>query len=105
MRETTYAKRAIVVKRVHLLIDGGTLGHQKETLITTAFVQDIHRFQRHLLQTGEIEGRGRSPAGIVGEMAQVILIHVAIEPDGEMRATEDAQRLAAVSEFEQRRLV
>lgn len=101
----TYTKSTIVVESMHLLINRCTFRHQEETLITTTLMQDINSLQRHILQTREIESRRLSTSRIVSEISQIVLIHITIQPDGQVRFAEDPQRLTAVPELEERGLV
>lgn len=99
------AERAVVVERVHLLVDGRGLGHEEEALLAAAGVQDVDGLERHLLETGKVERGGLLAEGVVAEGAEVRLVDVAVEPDGEVRAAEDAEGLVLGPELEQRRLV
>ena len=43
-------KGTVVVKSVHLLVDGGSLGHEEETLVLATGAEDIDGLEGHLLE-------------------------------------------------------
>lgn len=81
----------VVVKSVHLLVDGGTLGHEEETLATTTLVEDFDGLEGHLLEAGNVSGGAVLASGIVLELLDVVLVDVAVQPDGEVALAEDTE--------------
>ena len=77
----------------------------EEPLVAATLVENIDGLDGHLLKARQVEGRVFRPGGAVLEALQVVLEDVAVKPDGEMGLTEDTERLAAVAQLEERRLI
>lgn len=95
----------IVVKDVHLLVDGSSLGHEEESLLATALVQDINSLEGHLLETGQVKSRPLSTLGVVLEGLEVVLVDVAVQPDGHDTLAKDTKSLLVVVGSEEGLLV
>lgn len=87
------AKSPVVVESVHLLIDGSSLAHEEETLVTTTVVENLNSLDGHLLKAGKVKSGGISAEGVVLESLEVLGVDVAVEPDGEVALAEDAEGL------------
>jgi hypothetical protein len=99
------AQRAVVVERVHLLVDGRRLRHEEEALLAAALVQHLDGLDRHLLLPGQVLRRAVAARRVVLELLEVLREDVPVEPDGQVAAAEDAQRLLVLGSRQQRRLV
>ena len=99
------AKGTVVVQNVHLLVDGGGLGHEEEALVATTGVEDIDGLESHLLQAWEVGGGRLDTGGVVVEVLEVVAEDVTVDPDGEVRRAEDAEGLGAVGGRKESRLV
>lgn len=84
---------AVVVHGVHLLVDARRLRHEEETIITTPVVQDLHRLHGHILQTGQVRRPLLATEGVVLHPFEVLLVDVAVEPDGHVALAKDAKGL------------
>lgn len=89
------AQGAVVVERVHLLVDGRGLGHEEEAFLTVARAEDVDGLEGHFLQAGHVGGVAAAAVGAV-LLVQVLLVDVAVEPDGQVGGREDADRLRVV---------
>lgn len=87
------AERAVVVEGVHLLVDGSSLTHEEETLVTAALVENVDGFEGHLLEAGEVSRRGTVAGGRVLELGEVFWEYVPIDPDGEVGGAEKTESL------------
>jgi hypothetical protein len=95
----------VIVESVHLLIDGGSLGHEEETLVFTTGAKDINGLQGHVLKTGQVSSISLLASGIVLEVLDVIGEDVAVEPDGKVALAEDTESTLALVGLEERGLV
>ena len=95
----------VVVQNVHLLVNGGGLGHEEEALVATTGVEDVDSLESHLLQAREVGGGCLDAGGIVVEVLEVAAEDVTVDPDREVRHAEDAESLGAVGSREESRLV
>jgi hypothetical protein len=98
-------KSTVVVKSVHLLVDRGSLGHEEETLVLATGAEDIDRLEGHLLETGQVSGITLAAGGVVVKALEVVLVDVAVEPDGEVALAEDTEGLLALVSGKERGLV
>ena len=99
------AEGAVVVERVHLLVDRGGLRHEEEALLAAALVQDVDGLERHLLLAGQVRGRALAARGVVLERGQVVGVDVAVKPHRKVTPAENAQRLLVIRGRQQGRLV
>ena len=95
----------VVVESVHLLVDGGSLGHEEETVIATTLVEDVDSLEGHVLEAGEVESGLGGARGVVLEALEVLGVDVAVEPDGHGALAEDTEGLLAVVELKEGGLV
>jgi len=93
---------AVVVECVHLLVDGGGLGHQEPSLsvwvglVAGAGVENIDGLEGHVLETWLVEGISFATVRGILLVAEVGWVDVAVEPLGHVGDGEDTEGLAAV---------
>lgn len=87
------AKGTVVVEKMHLLIDGGTLGHEEEALVRATVVQDVNSLEGHILEAREISSITLSTMGVVLKTLGVVGVDVTVEPDGKVALAEDTESL------------
>lgn len=91
----------VVVELVHLLVNGSALGHEEKALLLATVGENLDSLDGHLLETGNVGGGGVLAGGVVLEALDVVLVHVAVEPDGKRALAKDTESaLAVVSSLE-----
>jgi hypothetical protein len=73
----------IVVQDVHLLVDGGGLGHEKPTSVaigSSASVENIDGLESHLLETRLVSGVIARAIRSILAAAQVLGVDIAVKP-------------------------
>lgn len=82
---------AVVVERVHHLVDRGGLSHHEPTLLAVALVQDFKTLEDHLVEVGLVEGGLTVTGGIGRVLLEVLLVDVAVHPDIHVSGVEDSE--------------
>jgi len=98
-------ERAVVVQRVHLLVDRRRLCHHEEAALAAALMQDVDGLKDHLLKAGEVGGSRLVAAGVVLGAGDVRGVDVAVEPGGEVGGAEEAEGALGVLERGERGVV
>ena len=99
------AESTIVVKSVHLLVDGGSLRHEEETLVLTTGAEDVNGLEGHVLETRQITSSSLRASGVVLKALDVVGVNVAVEPDRKVALAEDTESTLAVVSLKERGLV
>lgn len=92
---------AVIVKSMHLLVNGSTLRHEEEPLLLATRSENLDSFDGHLLEARNISSRAVFARRVVGQILDVVLVHVAVQPDGKVALAKDTEsRLAVVGSLE-----
>lgn len=99
------AESSVVVGDVHLLVDGGSLGHEHEGSSGRlgASVEDVDGFEGHVLESGYVGGSSRAVPGLVG--LHVLREDVSVEPSRHGRRREESEGTVGVGELPKGRVV
>ena len=95
----------VVVKSVHLLVDRGSLRHEEETLVLATGSKNVNGLEGHVLETREIRSITLTAGRVVLAALEVVLVDVAVEPDGEVALAENTKSTLALVGLEERGLV
>ncbi len=91
----------VVVESVHLLVNGSTLRHEEEALLLAALGENLDGLDGHLLEAGNVKGGAVLARRVVLQALDVVLVHVAVQPDGKVALGKDTEsRLAGVNSLE-----
>ena len=99
------AESTVVIKSVHLLVDGGSLRHEEEPLVLTTGAEDVNGLESHVLETGQVTSSSLRASGVVLKALDVVGVNVAVEPDRKVALAEDTESTLAVISLEERGLV
>ena len=78
-----FAESAIVVKSMHLLINGRSFGHQEPPSVVirlSTIFEDVDSLQRHLLETGLVNGVATLAVWSIFIAMDILRIDVTVEP-------------------------
>lgn len=87
------AKSTVVVESVHLLIDGSTLRHEEETLVSTTVVENLNGLQGHVLKAREVLSITLPTKRIILKTLGVVGVDIAVQPDREIALAENTESL------------
>lgn len=98
-------KGTVVVKSVHLLVDRGSLRHEEEALVLATGSKNVNSLEGHVLEAREIRCITLTAGRVVVAALEVVLVDVAVEPDGEVALAENTESTLALIGLEERGFV
>jgi hypothetical protein len=94
-----FAQSAVIVKRVHLLVNGRSLRHEEPTLVTVGLgtsVKNVDGLEGHLLEARLVESIIATAVGAVLRSDQVVSVDVPVEPLLHVAGGEDTKSALGV---------